>query len=76
MTLKSNGTIINQSTRVQEILDKESASIVMQTNVEFGKMFLTLFDSAEKDLIVIVFGSDGKGEVIGIFDAAKRRIKE
>ena len=48
----------------------------MQTNVQFGKMFLTLFDYTEKELIVIVFGSDGKGEVVGIFDAAKRKIKE
>ena len=38
-------------------------------------MFLTMFDSEEKDLIIIVFGSDGKGEVVGTFKASKRLIK-
>ena len=48
----------------------------MQTKVQFGKKFLTLFDSKEKVLIVIVFGSDGKGEVVGIFDASNDEIRE
>ena len=38
-------------------------------------MFLTLLDSEEKDLIVLVFGSDGKGEVVGTFNASKKLIK-
>ena len=39
-------------------------------------MFLTLLDSEAKDLIVIVFGSDGKGDVVGTFDASKKLIKQ
>ena len=38
-------------------------------------MFLTLFDKDEKVLQVIVFGSDGKAEIVGSFDASKRVIR-
>ena len=76
VTLRSNGSIISQRSRVQDILDKESCRIVIQTNVQFGKMFLTLLDSEEKDLIVLVFGSDGKGDVVGTFDVSKKLIKQ
>ena len=39
-------------------------------------MFLTLFDSSEKELRTLVFGSDGKAELIGIFTASKKSIRE
>ena len=42
-----------------------------QTNVEFGKMFLTLLNSENEELIVLKFGSNGKGEVVGAFSASK-----
>ena len=38
-------------------------------------MFLTLFDSSEKELRTLVFGSDGKAELIGIFTASKKSIR-
>ena len=78
VTLRSNGTIINQHQRVQEILDNQNASIVAATNVEFGKMYLTLFieENNNKEYRTFVFGSDGKAELIGIFAASKKSIKE
>ena len=78
VTLRSNGTIVNQHQRVQEILDNQNASIVAATDVEFGKMFLTLFivENNNKELRTLVFGSDGKAELIGIFNASKKSIKE
>ena len=76
VTLRSNGTIVNQIQRVQEILDNKNTSVVAATNVEFGKMFLTLFDSSEKELRTLVFGSDGKAELVGIFTASKKSIRD
>ena len=67
VTLRSNGTIVNQAKRVQDILDNQNASIVAATNVEFGKMFLTLFDSSEKELKTLFFNSYGEAELVGIF---------
>ena len=78
VTLRSNGTIVNQHQRVQEILDNQNASIVASTDVEFGKMFLTLFivENNIKELRTLVFGSDGKAELVGIFNASKKNIKD
>ena len=39
-------------------------------------MFLTLFDSSEKELRTLIFGSDGKAELIGIFTASKKSIRD
>ena len=41
-------------------------------------MYLTLFieENNNKELRTFVFGSDGKAELIGIFDASKKSIKE
>ena len=39
-------------------------------------MFLTLFNSEDKELRTLVFGSDGKAELIGIFNSKKRIIKD
>ena len=39
-------------------------------------MFLTLFDSSEKELKTLIFGSDGKAELIGIFTASKKSVRD
>ena len=59
VTLMFNGIIVDQPSRVLEKLDKASASIVASTDVEFGQMFLTLYDRNDKDLTVYVFKSNG-----------------
>ena len=63
---------------MQEIFDNQNASIVAATNVEFGKMYLTFFieENNNKEYRTFVFGSDGKAELIGIFAASKKSIKE
>ena len=59
-------------------MDNQNASIVASTDVEFGKMFLTLFivENNIKELRTLVFGSDGKAELVGIFNASKKNIKD
>ena len=57
-------------------MDKASARIVAHTNVELGKMFLTLFDDQTTELTVFVFRCDGKGEIVETFDAKKKSIRD
>ena len=45
-----------------------------QTNVEFGKMFLTLLNSEKEELTVLKFVSNGKGKVVGTFSASKEKL--
>ena len=75
VTLRSNGAIVHQSARVQDLLDKENAIIVCESQVEFGKKFLVLYDKDDKDIVVLKFGSDGKAEIVGRFNKVKDDIR-
>ena len=76
VTLMFNGIIVDQTPRLLDKLDKPSVRIVASTDVEFGKMFLTLYDCNEKDLSVIVFNRNGQGEKVASFEQRKSSLKD
>ena len=52
---KSNGTIIRQYKRIQEILDKENSYFPSKSVVEYGRKFLLVKNNDEKIAVVYKF---------------------